>query len=140
MTKQFRNFLKMGKQYTKKLKKNQNPDETGEKKKAEKFVNSGKFLGRESELESKVFTVGSGTRSDQFIETTKEVALYCGCVYKEDVDIKVSIESLETYALIEPVAPVATTNSKGDVVQPTVIDIYINGNKITRHEKRELIC
>ena len=75
MTKQFRTFLKMGKQYTEKSKKKQNRDETGEKKNEAKFVNSRKFMGHESELEGKVFTVGSGTCSDQFIETTKEMAL-----------------------------------------------------------------
>ena len=52
----------MGKQYTKKSKKTQNQDESGEKKRTAKSANSGKFMGREPELEGKVFTVDSGTR------------------------------------------------------------------------------
>ena len=65
-------------------------------------------MGRELELEEKIFTVGSKTRSDQFVETTKKLALYCGRTYKEGVDIKRLIKDLSTYTLVEPIARTGT--------------------------------
>ena len=39
---------------------------------------------------------------------TKELALYCGKTYKEGANIKISIENLSTYTLVEPIAPTGT--------------------------------
>ena len=77
--------------------------EPGERKQAIK--SDGKFTGRESELDGKVFTVGTGLKIDQFADTLREIAMFVGRTYKQGSDVKRTLEYLTEFALTEPVPP-----------------------------------
>ena len=71
--------------------------ESGERKQAIK--SDGKFTGRESELEGKVFTVGAGLKIDQFADKLREIAMFVGRTYKQGSDVKRTLEDLTEFAL-----------------------------------------
>ena len=49
---------------------------------------SSKLLGRDLELERKLFTIEAGTKSDQFLEVRKEIMIYYGRTYREGANTK----------------------------------------------------